>query len=176
MSATNEPTRIDRYGARCIVIDEQDAVLFIGRSATADRPARWFLPGGGIDPGETPLDAAVRELFEETGLRVPPADVTGPVARRSFSRSRDGEVFTQDNYLFFTRVPRFQARVSGGDAYEQDLEFKWIGVDELAAAEGHDAPFDPLLHLIKRLVSGDVPAEPLRLEPAGSRTADTSVR
>ncbi|GAA1663581.1 hypothetical protein GCM10009830_06220 [Glycomyces endophyticus] len=175
MSATNEPTQIDRYGARCIVIDERDAVLFIGRAATAEHPARWFLPGGGIDPGETPLDAAVRELFEETGLRVPPGDVTGPVARRSFSRSRDGVVFTQDNYLFFTRTARFEPRVSGGDAYEQDLEFKWIGVDELAAAEGHDAPFDPLLHLIKRLVAGDVPAAALRLEPAGSRTADTSI-
>ncbi|GAA2299084.1 hypothetical protein GCM10009853_064160 [Glycomyces scopariae] len=176
MSATNEPTRIDRYGARCIVIDEQDAVLFIGRTATAERPARWFLPGGGIDPGETPLDAAVRELSEETGLHVPPADVVGPVARRSFSRARDGEVFTQDNYLFFTRVARFEPRVCGGDAYEQDLEFRWIGVDELAAADGHDAPFDPLLHLIKRLIAGDVPTAPLRLEPAGSRTADTSVR
>jgi 8-oxo-dGTP diphosphatase len=30
----------------------------------------WVLPGGGIDPGETPEAAAVREFFEETGIRV----------------------------------------------------------------------------------------------------------
>ena len=35
-------------------------------------PPRWLTPGGGIDPGESILEAAVRELFEETGLEVSP--------------------------------------------------------------------------------------------------------
>ncbi|MEN9714755.1 MAG: hypothetical protein RJA35_222 [Actinomycetota bacterium] len=35
-------------------------------------PPRWLTPGGGIDPGESILAAAVRELFEETGLVVEP--------------------------------------------------------------------------------------------------------
>lgn len=38
---------------------------------------QWALPGGTIDPDETPADAAVREMWEETGLLVEPVRVAG---------------------------------------------------------------------------------------------------
>jgi 8-oxo-dGTP pyrophosphatase MutT (NUDIX family) len=40
-------------------------------------PGQWALPGGRLDPGEEPLDGALRELEEELGLRLGPDDVVG---------------------------------------------------------------------------------------------------
>jgi len=49
----------------CILILDEKALLIQRR----DLPV-WVLPGGGIDPGETPEEAACREMEEETGLQV----------------------------------------------------------------------------------------------------------
>jgi len=54
------------------------ALLLCRRPVTMRRHAgQWALPGGRLDPGETPLDAALRELDEELGLRLSPRDVIG---------------------------------------------------------------------------------------------------
>lgn len=42
-------------------------------------PGHWDLPGGGAEPGETPLACALRELGEEFGIAVDPARLTGHV-------------------------------------------------------------------------------------------------
>ncbi|MBV7477274.1 NUDIX hydrolase [Pseudomonas sp. PDM31] len=51
---------------RATVICEQDRHVLLVRKAGS----RWTLPGGKVEPGETVADAAIRELQEETGLRV----------------------------------------------------------------------------------------------------------
>jgi putative (di)nucleoside polyphosphate hydrolase len=44
-------------------------LVFIGKRVGVDGPYGWQMPQGGIDPGETPLEAARRELREETNIR-----------------------------------------------------------------------------------------------------------
>ena len=60
-----EPERRTRVGA--YVLCERSDELLLVRFRSVDR---WTLPGGGIDHGERPEDAAVREVAEETGLVV----------------------------------------------------------------------------------------------------------
>jgi 8-oxo-dGTP pyrophosphatase MutT (NUDIX family) len=55
------------------------AAFLLCRRATrlSSHAAQWALPGGRLDPGETVVDAALRELDEEVGVRLSPADVLG---------------------------------------------------------------------------------------------------
>lgn len=48
----------------------------------------WVAPGGKVDPGETPREGAVRELFEETGVRAELFDVPAAVTVRSYRPGR----------------------------------------------------------------------------------------
>lgn len=66
-----DPTYIDRYGAGphvaadAIVFTLDGMVLLIKRKDNG----KWALPGGFMEAGETPNQTALRELYEETGLR-----------------------------------------------------------------------------------------------------------
>lgn len=45
-----------------------DGAVLLVRRARAPQAGRWSVPGGHVEPGETPEAAVVRELLEETGL------------------------------------------------------------------------------------------------------------
>jgi 8-oxo-dGTP pyrophosphatase MutT (NUDIX family) len=57
--------------------DEVPGVIVIKRAYRGRNAGQWGLPGGGLEPGETPEQAALRELHEELGLLVEPSDVLG---------------------------------------------------------------------------------------------------
>ncbi|MBT8408243.1 MAG: RNA pyrophosphohydrolase [Alphaproteobacteria bacterium] len=58
-----------------VMLADMRGQLFVGERI--DTPGAWQMPQGGIDDGETPQQAALRELGEETGV---PADLTQIVA------------------------------------------------------------------------------------------------
>ena len=57
----------------------RDGALLLIRRGHAPSRGRWSLPGGRVEPGETPQQALVREMAEETGLTVEVGELVGEV-------------------------------------------------------------------------------------------------
>lgn len=72
-----------RHGAGLLLIAPTGRVLLLRRSSLVSRPGLWSVPAGRIEPNESHLEAAVRELGEEAGYRGPLC-VTGRLNRTAF--------------------------------------------------------------------------------------------
>jgi ADP-ribose pyrophosphatase YjhB (NUDIX family) len=69
-----QTTRVAAYG---LVLNEGRIVLCRISDELPEHCGKWTLPGGGIEFGEHPVDAMVREVREETGLVVRPTTLAG---------------------------------------------------------------------------------------------------
>lgn len=57
-------------------VEHEGTFLLLQRSHHTSQPNKWGVVAGKIDPGEIPKEAMVRELMEETGLRIPTQELT----------------------------------------------------------------------------------------------------
>lgn len=149
-----------RRGARILVVDEFDQLLLIrGFDPTLDEAPWWFTPGGGVDEGETHLQGAYRELWEETGLR--DVELQGPVWYRSIDFTFMNRRFLQDEVFYFVRVPHFEPVTDGWTDLEREtmLTFKWWTLDELLNPPELVYPL-ALGDELKRLLTHGLPDEP----------------
>ncbi len=124
-----------RVAVRVLLRDEQGAFLLF-RDSDPGLPgvAWWMTPGGGIDAGETPVAAAVRELAEETGIVVTPPQVVGPVAHRVVVHGYSDQVTVQDELFFAVTVTRFEVSTAGHTEEERQTitTSAWLTFEELA--------------------------------------------
>ena len=106
--------RRHRRAARVLLIDDQDrTLLFQDSDPLLDGTRWWITPGGGIDPGETEIDAAIREVAEETGLIITVGELLGPLARGVAVHGYSDRIVEQTEVFFAVRVSAFEVDVAG---------------------------------------------------------------
>ncbi|MCW2804926.1 MAG: hypothetical protein JWN06_3143 [Propionibacteriaceae bacterium] len=152
-----------RSTVRVIMVNADNETLLFEDSDPGLPEFRWWVtPGGGIDPGESEVDAAVREVAEETGYLMPPEHLLGPVARRHILHGYSDQVIEQDEAFFFARVANFDVDIAGHTEEEQLTlqQSRWWSADELARTDAWIWPAE-LLQLWD--IAGDPSRWPLDL-------------
>jgi len=138
-------TVIDRRAARVLLVDAAGrALLLHGGDPARPEQRWWFTPGGGLHAGETPVQGAARELLEEIGLRIAPADLGEPIWHQITEFSYDNRHYRQDQDFFLLRVAEWQVDMAGMDADEQETitEHRWWSAAELDASTEQIFPED----------------------------------
>ena len=152
-----------RPTARVVLLDRQDRILLMrGRlPGGADGPGVWFTVGGGLEPGESYEEAAVREVREETGITT--IDLGPVVWLRQGVLNIPHPVLMVEQY-HLARCDGAEPSREGWDALERRLidDIRWWTRDELAATA--DRVFPPgLADLLASILAGEVPDPPRRI-------------
>lgn len=158
------PRVVVREAARVILVGPGDRLLLF-RAMLAHLRAGdggrgiGITPGGGLEPGEAPIDGARRELWEETGIR---AELGPCVWTRSYTFPwKDFRIEQREQY-FFARTT--ETAVANANWTPEEHEFlaahHWWSVDEVLQAT--DEVFVPrrIAHLLTPLLHGEMPPAP----------------
>jgi 8-oxo-dGTP pyrophosphatase MutT (NUDIX family) len=128
-----------RPSARLLVVDPEGRLLLFRvdyRRGPMAGEGFWATPGGALDPGETFEQAAVRELFEETGFRI---DHPGPeVWRREIVfQTVHGETVLGHERFFRVAVEGLDPATEGWTELEREVMsvHRWWALDALRTSD-----------------------------------------
>jgi ADP-ribose pyrophosphatase YjhB (NUDIX family) len=118
-------------GASGIVVDDEGKILVLRRSDNA----RWALPGGAMDIGESIAQTVTREVREETGLEVEPLYIVGVYSdpQHVFAYD-DGEVRQQFSVCMACRITGGRVRAS-----EESSEVAFFTPQEIDDLDMHES-------------------------------------
>jgi 8-oxo-dGTP diphosphatase len=125
----------ERPSSRLLVLDQQNRILlfkFVFKNSALAVEEFWATPGGEVDKGETFEQAAVRELFEETGIKIDAVETH--IAERQFVLPLlDGEKVQAVERFFVVRLDNPTLTYDNHTALERRvmINHRWWQLGEL---------------------------------------------
>lgn len=159
---------IERSVVRVVVLDTLGRLLLFHTHDPCwpDLGTWWELPGGGLEPGETYLDAAVRELCEETGIVAARSQIGPPAWRRRASFRHRRRRLVQDEVIATMHLPGPGPDVDESQRLDYEKEdyfgFRWWPVAEVLSSSQRFYP-GQLPALLGPFLSGQEIDEPFEL-------------
>ena len=149
-----------RHAARGLLLTPTEEVLLMRMAFPWNEADVWILPGGGIEPGESALQAVVREVYEEVGHV--DADVRNELWRREFFVDATQTHFKQRYFLVPT--DRFEPRSTLLLGPEADWlqECRWWPLGALLTTE-EDVDPPGLGERVQALIANGPPEAPIEL-------------
>jgi ADP-ribose pyrophosphatase YjhB (NUDIX family) len=153
--------RMPRPAARLVILDPEGAV-YLQLHDDVEIGLHWAPPGGGIEPGETEVEAAARETAEEVGwtdVKVGPA-----LCRWEHDYTRDGVPVRQTEAIFLAEGPRRDPQGDLTESHQLDgiLATRWWTPGALADSQALFWPPN-LPELVARVRTEGAPVEPVEL-------------
>jgi 8-oxo-dGTP pyrophosphatase MutT (NUDIX family) len=159
-------TVIEREAVRAVILDADERVLlFRAKDPTQPELGVWWeLPGGGLEAGETYLEAVVREVAEETGLAIVSGQVGPPSWRRSATYLYRHERRISHEVIVVVRIAERAPGIDGAgrvDFEDEDyFDFGWLPVAEVISSRERFYP-GRLPEFLAPLLAGKPIDEPM---------------
>lgn len=129
---TNFASKMDVAAAYC---EHKERFLILKRHPGRPQGNLWGLPAGKLEPGELPIHCAIRELYEEAGVKLTEKDLT-PLGRL-YVKHPDWDFIFHIFYTHFDKEPQVILGLA------EHLEARWLSFDEAIGlpliSGGHDA-------------------------------------
>ena len=153
-------SRVPSPTVKLLLVDEEERLLLIHSRDPVSGDDCWYPVGGGLEPGETIQQAAIREASEETGLTELPAG--DPVWTRDHTYTYIGrDIQVHEDWLLH-RVTNFSPAPAALTDYESSsiLGFHWWSIAELKTTT--ETVFPPRLgQRLSTLLRSGIPSTPI---------------